>query len=203
MYMTDVEILQSWNQAKDQPAQLGVLADLNAVSKAEMRDKLLALGAENVPVLHKRMRPGRSGPEKGKSPNRKLDELRAMELYNEGLCDLDLAEALGVSKPVVCKWRSYAKVQTAGADPSRTGEDQDRTGQEGCGPGKEEPVEKNEHMGVEGLHRITEQMKAAFPQAVLTADGRFVRDVRVNIWYGADGESTRVEMELILEKEEV
>ena len=56
-------------------------------------------------------------------------------------------------------------------------------------------------MGVEGLLLVTQRVQEAFPQAVLTAGGRCVRDVRVHIWYGADGSLAKAEMELILEEE--
>ena len=61
-------------------------------------------------------------------------------------------------------------------------------------------MEKQEHMGVEGLLRVTQRVQEAFPQAVLTIGGRYVRDVRVHIFYGADGEVSSAEMELILEE---
>ena len=97
MQMSDGEILHSWNNAAKPAEHVQILADLNAVSKEEMREKLLELGAEGVPAGRKKRTPKATGDYKPV----KLDELRAMQLYNDGLCDLDMAEALGV-KPEEC-----------------------------------------------------------------------------------------------------
>ena len=40
-----------------------------------------------------------------------IDELRAMELYREGLCDLDMAEKLGCSKSRVTAWRKMMRLK--------------------------------------------------------------------------------------------
>ena len=101
MQMSDGEILSSWKNAQNQKEQVGILADLNAVSVSKMREKLLELGAENVPA-------GRKKP--GPSPRYKLDELRAMELYNDGMNDLEMAECLGVSATTVTQWRGRMRL---------------------------------------------------------------------------------------------
>lgn len=44
MQMSDGEILHSWNNAAKPAEHVQILADLNAVSKEEMREKLLELG---------------------------------------------------------------------------------------------------------------------------------------------------------------
>lgn len=106
MQMSDAEILQRWNNALDKRAHVEILADLNAVGEPEMREKLVELGAEGLPEPKKR----RKRAERAPAP-RKMDELRAMALYNEGLCDFDIAEALGVSKPSVCKWRNMMRLK--------------------------------------------------------------------------------------------
>ena len=140
MQMTDGEILTSWKQAKDQKAQLGILADLNAVSVKTMREKLLEMGAENVPAARK-------------GNNRhaaRIDELRAMELYNQGLCDLDIAETCGVSVVTVQNWRKMMRLKvnrkkpvpkpkatvektTGLGAPKSSRPTQDRTGQDRTG----------------------------------------------------------------------
>ena len=159
MQMSDGEILHSWNNAAKPAEHVQILADLNAVSKEEMREKLLELGAEGVPAGRKKRTPKATGDYKPV----KLDELRAMQLYNDGLCDLDMAEALGVSRNTVADWRKrndlkchrqapgyVQKVErAAGTTPpaadaatspdkgrQRTGQDrtgQDRTGQDSGG----------------------------------------------------------------------
>lgn len=97
LQMSDHEILYEYTHAANRAAQVSILADLNAVSEAEMREKLQALGAADLPPV-----------KRGKPQIRRkvgLDECRAMELYNEGLCDLDMAETLGVSRKTVADWR--------------------------------------------------------------------------------------------------
>ena len=106
MQMSDAEILQRWNNALDKAAHVEILADLNAVGETVMREKLLELGAEGLPEPKRKKR---KKVERAPAP-RKLDELRAMELYREGLCDLDISEALGVSKQTVCKWRKMMRL---------------------------------------------------------------------------------------------
>ena len=116
MQMSDMEILQRWNNALDKNAHVEILADLNAVSELQMREKLLELGAEGLPEL-KSKRKKRKQVERAPIP-KKMDEQRAMELYREGLCDLDISETLGVSKVTVCKWRNMMRL-TPNPQPKR------------------------------------------------------------------------------------
>lgn len=122
MQMSDGEILHSWNNAAKPAEHVQILADLNAVSKEEMREKLLELGAEGVPVGRKKRTTKATGDYKPV----KLDELRAMQLYNDGACDLELADALGVTKTTVCKWRKMMRLQPNGQRQRRTGLDEAR-----------------------------------------------------------------------------
>lgn len=122
MQMSDGEILHSWNNAAKPAEHVQILADLNAVSKEEMREKLLELGAEGVPAARKRER---KAPTQRK-PNGKLDELRAMQLYITGMCDLDLADALGVTKTTVRKWRQRMRLPLHPQLQRRTGLDEAR-----------------------------------------------------------------------------
>ena len=46
MWMTPGEICREYRQAKDKAAQVGILADLNSCSKAEIRDILLQHGIQ-------------------------------------------------------------------------------------------------------------------------------------------------------------
>ena len=126
MQMSDGEILQRWNNALDKRTHVEILADLNAVSKAEMHEKLVSLGAEGLPPMKKRKKPEGTEPRKKREPVYKIDELRAMALYREGMCDLELADALGVTKATVCQWRKRMRLEphlkrraTTGVDDSR------------------------------------------------------------------------------------
>ena len=98
MQMTDAEILQSYRGAKDPVKQISVLADLNWVKEAEMARKLQALGV-SVEIPPEKPQPVR------KPPNPTFDVGRALELHAEGLCDLDIAERLGVKQSNFAAWR--------------------------------------------------------------------------------------------------
>ena len=102
--MSDHEILQRWNNAVDQRAHVEILEDLNAVSKAQMHQKLVELGAEGLPEAPKR-RARKAPAGDWVNPNLKIDERKAMELYDAGMCDKDIAAALGMSKTAICQWR--------------------------------------------------------------------------------------------------
>ena len=87
------EIVRSYRQAKDQKAQIKILAELNTCSVEEIRRVLADEG-----VLAEE-------PQKAKSPAKRFDAERALALYGEGRSDEAIAEALGVSGDTVTKWR--------------------------------------------------------------------------------------------------
>ena len=87
MQMSDHELLYEYRHAVNRKAQIGVLADLNAVSVAAMHQKLEMLGAEDLPPLRDIPAPI------ALRQTVHIDEERAMQLYNAGTCDLDMAEA--------------------------------------------------------------------------------------------------------------
>lgn len=104
-YMTDGEIITDFRQAKDPTEQIKILADLNCVSREQMREKLRSLG-----LLDRRGGPVSVPPPApepvGKGPHiPPIDELRAMELWREGLDDLAISESLGVPISRVSAWR--------------------------------------------------------------------------------------------------
>lgn len=172
MQMSDHEILYHYNHAVDPAAQVKILAQLNAVDVPTMRNKLLDLGAVDVPA------------EKTSTPKRKgtvtFDERRALNLYNEGLCDQDIAKELGVCRKTVADWRN----------------------KNGLKIHRKVPIAEQEApacMSVDGLLRVTQMMQDAFPQAVVMAGGLYVRGANIRICYNADGEAVGAEMELMLE----
>ena len=104
-YMPDGDIITDFRQAKDQAAQIEILADLNCVSREQMREKLRSLG-----LLDRRGGPVTVPPPApasvGKGPHiPPIDEQRAMELWREGLDDLAISESLGVPISRVSAWR--------------------------------------------------------------------------------------------------
>ena len=90
MQMTDDEIITSYRNAKNPAEHVSILADLNAVPEAEMREKLNSLGLTRKP---------------NQACGNEFDYMRCAELYADGLCDLDIAEQLGEPKSKVVKWR--------------------------------------------------------------------------------------------------
>lgn len=96
--MDDTEIRNSYNTAKNQAAQVQVLAELNAVTPSAMAAKLRELGCD-VPEM----------PKVNQRPLRAHDVLfnedRARALFAEGKSDLDIAEMLGISVSTFATWR--------------------------------------------------------------------------------------------------
>ena len=96
--MDDTEIRNSYNTAKNQAAQVQVLAELNAVTPSAMAAKLRELGCD-VPEM----------PKVNQRPLRAHDVLfnedRAMALFAEVKSDLDIAEMLGISVSTFATWR--------------------------------------------------------------------------------------------------
>ena len=96
--MDDTEIRTSYNTAKNQAAQVQVLAELNAVPQAVMAEKLRELGCD-VPVLQE----VKQKPLRAKEVL--FDENRARALFAEGKTDLEIAEMLGISVYAFATWR--------------------------------------------------------------------------------------------------
>ena len=96
--MDDTEIRTSYNTAKNQAAQVQVLAELNAVTPSAMAAKLRELGCDVPEMPEVKQRPLRAH-------DLILDETRARALFEEGKSDLDIAEMLGVSVYAFATWR--------------------------------------------------------------------------------------------------
>lgn len=96
--MDDTEIRTSYNTAKNQAAQVQVLAELNAVTPSAMAAKLRELGCDVPEVPKVKQRPLRAH-------DLILDETRARALFEAGKSDLDIAEMLGVSVYAFATWR--------------------------------------------------------------------------------------------------
>ena len=91
MMMTDDELRGSMRKAADKRAQVGILAELNAVSEEQMRAKLTDLG---VTV------PGRKT-----RTTRVMDPEQVLALIGQGLTDAEISRRLGVNKDTVGDWR--------------------------------------------------------------------------------------------------
>ena len=179
MYMSDTEIATGYRTAKNKTKQIGVLAELNAVSHKAMEDKLVELG-----LMEKT---GGGEPLPAPAPEAaSFDEAQARELYAEGRDDLAISEMLGVSKAVFAKWRkgqglsaNYPK-QRAPGKPRRT-------------PPPQEPA--GDALTVRRMAEIFGQMAEWHPDAVVSVPAGALSHVRLVSEYGQAGEPLlRVEM---------
>ena len=179
MFMSDAEIATGYRTAKNKAKQVGVLAELNAVSHKAMEEKLVELG-----LMEKT---GGGEPLPAPAPEAaSFDEIRARELYAEGRDDLAISEMLGVSKAVFAKWRkgqglsaNYPK-QRAPGKPRRT-------------PPPQEPA--GDALTVRRLAEIFSQMAEWHPDAVVSVPAGTLSHVRLVSEYGQAGEPLlRVEL---------
>lgn len=122
-YMTDDEIRKDYTKAKDRKRQLGILADMNCVSKAAMRNKLIEMGLiDGIPAEVK--------PE-AIPADQKIDEKRAKALIAGDVSDGDIAREFDVSENAFKSWRRrmgimrYPKKQQK--EEKRMKMDKDRT----------------------------------------------------------------------------
>lgn len=115
------EIRTSFRLAKDKRNQIEVLADLNQCSPWCIATLLDEMGELRQHELTPDMFSNRFVPvsadkkPKGRSPKRPrvvMDEIRAMELYEDGLDDLAMSEALGVGVCRVEEWRKRMHLKT-------------------------------------------------------------------------------------------
>nr|DAK79348.1 MAG TPA: hypothetical protein [Caudoviricetes sp.] len=190
--MTDGEIASMWRTCKNRNEQVNILADLNVKSRVEMLGKLRELGCD--------LRGVRTGSYGGGAPRKPpIDELRAMQLYRDGLDDLSISEALGESKKRVAEWRKRMKLK-----PNRVMKMKDAPAEE---PKREEetmePVKKAETssrvgMSAGALREILEGLCRGYDggKAVIRCDGQEVREALVRVLYAGDGSVDSVELEL-------
>ena len=99
MQMTSSEIVSSYRQSLNHREQITILADLNSCAPATIVEVLKQAGVE-LPANYK-------APKFTPVPHTqyRIDELRAMELYKDGLSDMDIAEQLGCTRNGVATWR--------------------------------------------------------------------------------------------------
>ena len=98
LYMTDEEIARNFRAAADKKAQVKILADLNAVDKNVIHNKLLALGLID----------GEPMPEKSKGGRPKMveiDEAEARKLIEKDVPDEQIARHFGVGITTFRTWR--------------------------------------------------------------------------------------------------
>ena len=211
--MDDTEIRTSYNTAKNQAAQVQVLAELNAVTPSAMAAKLRELGCD-VPEM----------PKVNQRPLRAHDVLfnedRARALFAEGKSDLDIAEMLGISVSTFAAWRrkNGMKRPMGGAAPRK-----DRTAakQKPCKaqppipPEAEtpapEPAPETAWSGSQATVAAAEtkisagrlgqtllDLEKRYPGLMLTVNGAAVRAMCLNVWVmmGEDTTTSTLDLEV-------
>lgn len=102
--LDDNELRISFVGAKNKREQVGVLADLNVCPPREIAERLDAMGLLSAEGLCVEQFSARYRPA-GKAALPPIDEVRAMELYSEGMDDIAIGDALGVGPRRVKDWR--------------------------------------------------------------------------------------------------
>ena len=183
MVYSDAEIRDIFRKAQDKEAQVQVLAELNGTDLETMSRKLMDLGLIKTPV-------------RKKVP---FDEARAMELYNEGLCDLDIAEMLGVSVQTFSIWRrnqnlpSNRKPGSGTAPGSRRKTKAKSIDELKASP----PMPLDPPITVRELLRILQVLEAGHPDAIVWCGLRMLQGVAFHTELDRDGKSLHSVVELI------
>lgn len=101
LQMSIAEIVASYKGAADQNKQIGILADLNACKKSDIKWVLRDAGVVDRPEDMPEEK-----PVKKKRPSRRLwDTAVAMELYGQEMGDEEIATMLGINKQAISVWR--------------------------------------------------------------------------------------------------
>ena len=100
MTMTNAEIVADCRQAENKRSQIRVLADLNNMDTATIKDILREAG-EHLP---------------GRRPS--IDKAKAEALYRQGLTDKEIAEALGLPQGSIYSWRQRNSLPPNGTGPA-------------------------------------------------------------------------------------
>ena len=209
--MSDDEIRVSYNTAKDQKAQVKVLAELNVTTPAVMAAKLRDLGC-NVPDF----------PSVNQRPLRAhdilFDETRARELFAEGKSDLDIAEMLGIGVYAFAAWRrkngmkrprggdmqkmeQKAKSKRCKAQPPMPPEvetPEPEPAPETAGRGSHSLLSAQKQTSVADLGRVLLDLADRYPGIVLTVNGTAVRSLCLNVrvMLGEDTTTSTLDLEI-------
>ena len=193
--MDDAEIRTSYNTAKNQAAQVQVLAELNAVTPSAMAAKLRELGCDVPEMPEVKQRPLRAH-------DLILDETRARALFEEGKSDLDIAEMLGVSVYAFATWRrknglnrpkggaaqqkarTAAKQKPCKAQPPMPPEAETPSPEpapETAAPGSHPLMSAPKPTSAAALGRVLLDLAERYPDIVLTVNGAAVQALCLNV----------------------
>lgn len=213
--MDDTEIRTSYNTAKNQAAQVKVLAELNAVTPSAMAAKLRELGCDVPEMPEVKQRPLRAH-------DLILDETRARALFEEGKSDLDIAEMLGISAYAFATWRrknglnrpkggaiqhkaSLApKPKPCRAQPPTPPEAETPSPEpapETAAPGSHAPMAVQQKQdSAEELGRVLLDLEKRYPGLTLTVNGETVKSLCLIVRVPMNGEnamSSTLDLEVV------
>ena len=200
--MDDTEIRTSYNTAKNQAAQVQVLAELNATTPQAMAAKLRELGCDVPEMPEVKQRPLRAH-------DLILDETRARALFEEGKSDLDIAEMLGISVYAFATWRRKnglnrpkGGVAQRKASPAPKPNLKPCRAQPPTPPEAETPEPETAASGGQplmsapkptsaaALGRVLLDLAERYPDIVLTVNGAAVRSLCLNVRVMMDEDTT-------------
>lgn len=193
--MDDTEIRTSYNTAKNQAAQVQVLAELNAVTPSAIAAKLRELGCDVPDMPEVKQRPLRAH-------DVLFDEDRARALFAEGKSDLDIAEMLGISVSTFAAWRrkngmkrpmggaaprkarTAAKQKPCKAQPPMPPEAETPAPEpapETAAPGSQPLMSAPKPTSAAALGRVLLDLAERYPDIVLTVNGAAVQALCLNV----------------------
>lgn len=192
--MSDDEIRVSYNTAKDQKAQIKVLAELNVTTPSVMAEKLRELGCDVPEPPEVKQRPLRAH-------DVLFDENRARELFAEGKTDLEIAEMLGISVYAFATWRrkngmkrptggelkkmeQKAKPKPCKAQPPMPPEietSEPEPAPETAAPGSHPLMSAPKPTSAAALGRVLLDLANRYPGIVLTVNGSAVQALCLNV----------------------
>ena len=207
-------IRTSFRLAKDKRKQIKVLADLNLCSPwciATLLDEMGELRQHDLtPDMFSNHFTPVGGTKKTKSRGQKrprvvMDEIRAMELYEDGLDDLAMSEALGVGVCRVEEWRKRMHLKTQKRrkkeenvkNETKPAQPPEQAEQYQTAKAAGEPVAAPENSPLtlgEFLRLVTELTPPAALKAPLRINGALVMEIARIVIHGARDAAPSVEI---------
>lgn len=184
-YMSDREIARNYQNAVDKKAQVAILADLNAVDRRVMQNKLIELGLMPGEIVPEQKRGGAVD---------KIDEGFARSLIDNGVTDKEIAAHFGVGVTTFQDWRRSKGIMRYSAKKQNS-----KTVKEL--QGMDTPIKKTQQeaeptvtaadengLTVEGLGNLFATLNKLREGARVTIGGKTIRSVVVSLRF--DGKSS-------------
>lgn len=180
LYMSDEEIARSYRGAMNKDAHIGILAELNAVNRTVMRNKLVALG-----LVQGKIEPI---PEPKKPAIERIDEAEARTLIGKGVNDEQIARHFGVGITTFQSWRRAkgimrypgkmgGKTTVKEGEKAMTEQKSEETAVEQTAASEEKTVDAEGMKVGDFLAMLTELLTPGLAKASLLLNGESVRAV--------------------------